>query len=244
MIYNIESQPAAQCFAEINEAVKQLRGQDDVVFNMHTGPHDAEWNPRFVYYNFENVGVQVDPRQWWNGTTYQELWDFSARNVERYPLLCHVRHVPVGYHPSMERFTPRPYAERDVDIAFTGHPNERRNYVIDKLLEKGLRVVQLGHGCYGADRDRLLARSKLVLNMLYYDNGTFPALRVAHLVANRVPVLSEVCSESWEFVPSCAYGDLVRRAYEMVTRRREYLDHLAESTYLSFRMQPLQLPSR
>lgn len=252
MILGLESQVAARCFEEINEAVWHLIPSEEqrfagellwrkkyrVVFNAHAFSNLLQ--PNDVVFNLENVPGQVpfDAYEFEGMWGKHKVWDFSYATSRA----VGSTHVPIGYHVSMERFEPLPYSERDVDIVFTGHPNERRQFVIDKLLEKGLRVVQLGHGCYGRDRDRLLARSKLALNMLYYEDGTFPTLRVAHLVANRVPVLSEVCPEGWEFVPTCGYNDLARVAHAMVTRRREYLDHLAQSAYTSFRMNPLRLP--
>lgn len=243
MILGLDRHPAAACFVEIDEAVRQLRGRDDVVFNAHVSSIDLRaWARRVVVFNMENVPLQVNPRKWWDGSSTQNLWDFSRLSISKYPVLCPVKHVPVGYHTSMERFRPRPYSERDIDIVFTGHPNVRRNYVIDELRNRGLNVLQVGHGVYGEKRDAILARAKLALNMLYYDNGVFPALRVAHLVANRVPVLSEVCPEGWAFVPTVEYNGLVDTAYDMVTRRREYLDHLAESAYVAFRMNPMRLP--
>jgi hypothetical protein len=177
------------------------------------------------------------------------VWDFSARNVKRWKE-CHPDtadrkiHVPVGYHQSMERFKKAPWNECKWDIVFTGAPCVRRHFVLDELSRRGLKVLQVPMALYGEGRDRCLAQSRLALNIQYYENGVHPALRTAHAVANRLPILSENAPE----IPDWAnlrgdYAELVDKAYNLVTRRREYLDHMAESAYLAFRMNPLTLPA-
>lgn len=225
MILGLSSHPAAACFTEIDEAVRQLRGKDDVCFNAHAfdAPKGA------IVYNFENVPQQVDPARWAD----QEVWDFSRRNSERY--VC--KHVPVGYHPSFERFKRADVL--DIDIVFTGCLNERRIAVLQALADRGLSVTAIPPGVYGAERDAVLARAKLALSMLYYSDGVFPALRVAHLVANRVPVLSERCVDGWDYIPSVAIDMVEWCARNAITEGPA----MAEHAYQRFRQTPMRLPS-
>jgi hypothetical protein len=47
-------------------------------------------------------------------------------------------------------------------------------------------------GAYGAGRDALVARSKIVLSMHYYEPAAFEIVRVAYLLANAKAVVAEV----------------------------------------------------
>ncbi len=223
-ILGLAEHPQAACFVEIADAVSALTDRD-VVLNAHT----FEAPPGSVVYNFENAFQVEDPRELWKG---HEVWDFNKANAAKYG----ATYVPIGYHVSMERFARA--KTQDIDVIFTGCMNERRRLVLQELGDRGLNVVVVPPGIYGAQRDALLARSKLALNMLFYEDGVFPALRVAHLVANHVPVLSERCDEDWSFLPTCAYGDLVDRACAMVT-------NMPSTTYAyeMFRRMPMTVPS-
>lgn len=230
----------ASCFEELNTAVEALAGTRKVVFNAHDVPES--WIPEgAIVYNLENVGIQVSPWAFQG----RKLWDFSRRNVENWRKSGReVTYVPVGYHHSMERFKKVPWDECQYDVVFCGAPNERRNYILDALVERGLRVCQVPHTLYGPERDKLLATSRLALNVLYYEQGTHPVLRSAHAVANWLPILCENSPEmpDWALL-RCDYKDLVNKATYFVRRRREWLDHFAEAAYLAFHMSPMTLPS-
>ncbi len=227
MILGLPQHPAAHCFIEIDEAVRQLRGADDVCFNAHTfdAPEGA------VIFQTECIPEQT-PADRYAG---REVWDLDAQNAAQY----HAQYVPVGHHPSMERFTPA--VTKDIDVVFSGCLSPRRIKVLEALAERGLHVVAIPPGLYGAERDAVLGRSKLALNMLFEPGRVFPALRVAHLVANHVPVLSERCRDGWTFVPTCEYEDLVEVACRIVKDTVRAEDNAAHS-YSKFREMPMVLP--
>lgn len=233
------------CFDELDHAVGMIRAgtwkkgdPGPVVLNAHSYPDHIPKGA--IVYNLENVGVQVET------TAFQghQLWDFSRGNVAKWEKAGRVvKYVPVGYHVTMERFKRLPWNECKYDIVFTGSPCVRRHHVLDELSNRGLRVCQVPHVKYGKERDVYLASSRLALNIQYYEKGVHPVLRSAHCVANGLPVLSETAPEipDWALLQA-PYQDLVERAYGLVTRRREFLDHLAEASYRAFRMCPMVLP--
>ena len=91
----------------------------------------------------------------------------------------------------------------DIDICFYGSQNERRIKIIDQLKSQtvpttlpdgtvGERpIVVASFMGYGGFRDKLVARSKIVLNMHYYDSAIFEIFRCSHLFANKKCVVSE-----------------------------------------------------
>ncbi len=225
MICSLETTTFAKCFIEIDEAVRQMTDRT-VAFNAHRGTAP----PGSVIFQTENVPGQVaDPRALWPD---HEIWDISASNAAKYG----ATHVPIGYHASMERFERAKVL--DIDVVFSGAINERRAKVLSELEARGLKVVVVPIRMYGRQRDALLARAKLALNMLFYEDGIFPALRVAHLVANRVPVLSEKCREGWDYVPHCKIDDIVWTVENAIKEGPE----MAEHAYRRFVQRPMVLP--
>ncbi len=147
--------------------------------------------------NFE----QVHGDSPWMRAGYVDLvrrhvtWDYSARNVEAWRKWvpgARVVHVPVGYVPELARIAP---AAEDIDVLFYGTMNARRERVLKALEGKGLRVVN-AFGRFGAARDALIARARLVLNVHYYDSRIFEMPRVSYLLANRKAVVCEVAGDT------------------------------------------------
>ena len=232
----------AACFDEIAVAVdQQLVAQHDsrtVVFNAHAFPTHVPQG--VIIYNLENVDVQV------SGDAFagHEIWDFSTRNAARWrgqrPA---VTAVPVGHHVSMERFQPLPWSQRDVDVLFTGCLNPRRRQVLDALDCAGLKTVVLSTA-YGGVRDALLARSKIALNMLFYEEGTFAVLRSAHCAANSVAVIAESANEapSWAHPPPVPYAELVDVCRDLLAGGEQQVSSAASDALEKFRTHPLKLP--
>ena len=153
--------------------------------------HAVPLPPDAILYNLE----QVDPGSSWMTPALldlfrrHEVWDYSARNACRYADLGlpAPRVVPVGWVPELSRIAP---AEEDLDVLFYGSMNERRRAVLAALSERGLRVHS-AFGVYGAERDRLVARSKVVLNVHYYEAKVLELVRLSYLLANGRCVVSE-----------------------------------------------------
>lgn len=246
MILGREQHIHAACFEEIDTAVTLERGSGSTVyFNAHAFPDllpepaDLPRGTRGVVYNLENVGIQIPPTLW----PEHEIWDFSERNMDAWERAGRkVTYVPIGYHTSMERFQPLPWKDRDIDVVFAGSMNARRLEVLHEMKTRGLNVFHVT--VYGQERDEALARAKLGLNMLYYEGGTFPALRVAHLIANQIPVISENCGESWDFLEEqCPVGGLAMFAEMLIQKTESDLQEIAMKNLQAFRSMPLTLPA-
>ncbi len=226
-------------FREINDAVEALAGDRVVHLCAHDNPEAV---PRGgIVYNLENVPGQVDTDMF-QGC---ELWDFSERNCEAWRKAGRgVTHVPVGYHPSMERFTMKPWEERDIDVIFTGVLNERRVALLNELGSRGLKVevIYPGPGSYGPERDEKLSRAKLAIAPLYYPDGIYGTLRAAHCAANGLPLISETAPDMPPWVGAhCCYeelAELVAHWLKSPNLRKE-----GELAYERFVASPMTLPA-
>lgn len=166
-----------------------------IIFGSNANPLYAKPFPlprNSILYNFE----QIYPESPWLRAGYIDylcqyaVWDYSLANITRLKQLGihHVAHVPVGYVPEMTRICPQP--DPDIDVLFYGCINDRRQHILDELTAAGVKVEAL-FGVYGQERDEYISRSKIVLNMHFYEAKVFEIVRVSYLLANRAFVISE-----------------------------------------------------
>jgi SAM-dependent methyltransferase len=198
-----------------------------------------------ILYNSE----QIDDKSTWISGPYMELlhrsevWDYSEANAAllRQRGVRRVRYVPVGYVPQLTRIPAS--VPQDIDVLFYGSINERRKNILEALIGRGLRIEFLA-GVYREERDRLIARAKVVLNMHYYDACVFEIVRVSYLLSNEKAVVAEcgattsietdirdaVCAVPYDrLVDACAElvadagrrATLARRGFEIFARRDE-----------------------
>ena len=156
--------------------------------------------PGTVVYNLEQIDAVSRPP----GAAFLTalgrcvVWDYSERNIDRIRALTgnsRLVHVPVGYVPQLTRIPA--HARPDIDVLFYGALNERRRRVLDALRDAGLETRAV-FGVYGAERDELIARAKVVLNLHYHQQApVFEIVRVSYLLANRKPVVAE-CEDASE----------------------------------------------
>lgn len=187
--------PHSEAFDEIKlSLIKGLGDRYDISGTpIIVGPHRLrEPPPRdAILYNFEQVATQsagYERLLWLVQNSDCEVWDYSKANVawwRKHGVLA--KHVEVGYVPELARI---PQADEDIDVLFYGAAHPRRRQILNELRERGLNVVAK-FGVYGAERDVLIARSKVVLNVHYYEPGQFEISRVSYLLANKKCVVSE-----------------------------------------------------
>lgn len=182
-----------------------------IVLGAHSLPWTRQIDDRLILYNFEQRESPTLTASAIDMFRRHELWDYSASNIAWFLAQgIHAKHVPIGYAPELTRITKA--AAPDIDVLFYGLVNRRRRQVLDGLRAAGL-VVHESVDSYGAARDALIARSKIVLNMHFYDAGIFEMVRCSYLFANEICVVSEtsvdVPSPLARALPFATYEQLV-----------------------------------
>ncbi len=170
------------------------------------------------------------------------VWDYSRRNAKALAQLgVNVEQVvPVGYAPELTRIQHAP--NKDIDVLFFGSMNDRRKVILDGFARSGVKLVAV-FGAYGAKRDALIARAKVVLNVHYYDAKVLEIVRLQYLLANRVTVLSERGADPSEdatlsdAVAFADYDDLVAKGLWLLAAPEER-DSLAKRGFDAIRRQP------
>jgi hypothetical protein len=175
--------------------------------------------------------VLINAEQFLGGTPWNEnilkwiksfeVWDYSQQNIDAFKNmgLSNIHLLRLGYQKELNRI--QNIAVQDIDIFFYGSINQRRAQVLDSLKNSGLNV-HTSFGVYGKDRDDLIARSKVVLNLHYYDSEIFEVVRVFYLLSNGIPTVGEVNSSTCipkqykETVKEAHYNDLISACKLMV----------------------------
>jgi glycosyltransferase involved in cell wall biosynthesis len=178
-------------------------------------------------------------------SNHLDIWDYNNKNID-FLLKKGIKRIPrmmrVGTSRSMHRIAKA--ESQDIDVLFYGSLNERRKKVLDKLTEMGLNVIKLWD-VYGEKRDSYIARSKVVLNMHFYETNIFEIVRVSYLMANSKAVVAE-CSDTTEIdaallggIKAVKYDNLAQACYELVHNEnaRARLEENAKKTIDAFRQE-------
>jgi len=154
-----------------------------------------------------------------------ETWDYSERNLA---ILKEVgaqepKLLRLGFHKTLARI--QKSNPQDIDVLFYGSIGNRRKRIIEDLKATGSNVMAV-FGVYGEERDRLISRSKVVLNLHHYTSQVFEIVRVFYLMINAKAVVGEVGEDTAidpYYLPGiCAarYDDLVASCLSLIADRR------------------------
>ena len=152
--------------------------------------------PGSILYNLEQLDGANLSASYYELAARHQVWDYSLRNIEKWKTIRCLRppvHVPLGYVPELSRIQASP--TQDIDVLFYGSLNERRTGILKALKDSGVKVHTV-FGVYGKERDELIARSKIVLNIHFYDAKVFEIVRLSYLLANSKAVVSECSAEN------------------------------------------------
>lgn len=167
------------------------------------------------------------------------VWDFSESNAAYISelLVRPIHYLKMFYVDGLSRIAPA--EEPDIDVLFYGSFNERRSRVIEALRGRGLRVEAVFR-VFGSDLDGLIARSKVILNVHFYESGRLELIRIGYLLANARAVVSELnegelldadLADAFVTVP---YADLADAA-ETLVHDPERRANLAKAGFEAFR---------
>jgi hypothetical protein len=205
--------PHQGALAELAEVVRyglaalKLKHEPMIVLGAHTLQRDPlstllDGPTEIIIYNTEHPTSPFMTPQYKRLLEEYPVWSYYPDGPGKY--------VPIGYMPQMSRI-PKPQLQ-PVDVLFYGSMNERRLRILNKLVIRGLYVKVLRLGTYGAERDKCIAGSKVVLNVHYYTPGIMEMVRLSYLWANRKCVVTEATYKTAGF----HYDDLVDACVEFV----------------------------
>jgi 2-polyprenyl-3-methyl-5-hydroxy-6-metoxy-1,4-benzoquinol methylase len=165
------------------------------------------------------------------------VWDYSIENVEflRSKGLTNVRHLPIGYHEALETIE---HTDPEIDVLFYGSINERRRRVLRELSDHC--TVKPLFGVYGPQRDHYIARSRIILNVHFYESQVMEQVRLSYLLNNRCFVLSESSAVNpfGDSIVTAPYEQLADCVHHWLARPEER-SRKADAAYRAFRARPM-----
>ena len=129
------------------------------------------------------------------------LLEYNPKNMKYYRSKYHnlpIFYLPLLYSEFLETYYNElvpvkiPYEKKDIDIFFSGSMNTRRKNLLRVLQEKyRVKVVLFNEQMEHRELFQYMERSKMVLNVFYYDVFAFDFYRNALLLSNHIMLLSE-----------------------------------------------------
>lgn len=246
LVYTPKDYAHSQAFAEVargfHDAFLEIKIPKDgksLLFGANLAPHVPE---NFIIYQAEQVcrdSSWMTPG-YLNALQTHEVWDYSLKNIEALAALgIKAKHVPIGYMPSMSFIQP---SFKDIDVLHYGSLNERRKSILLELEASGVKIYH-AFNCYGRERDALIARSKIVINIHYYESCIFEIFRVSHLMSNKVCVVSEAGNDVAlenpykDGIVMCSYDKLVSQCQELLSQPDNILAGIGEKGFNLFSTQ-------
>lgn len=216
---------------ECSVVTVQPASEENVVIlgaNLLTHYPPAHW----IIYNLE----QMTANSSWITNWYIDLlrlhpvWDYSPSNIfELGKLGIHALLLPIGYSPCLTRI---PNLEdenwlndKPLDVLMYGSMNERRQKIFDELKE--VCNAHWAFGVYGAKRDELIARAKLVVNIHFYESKVFEIVRCSYLLSNKKCIVSErgldleLEDKFKDGIVFCDYQDIAKTCRELIDNPEE-----------------------
>lgn len=174
-----------------------------------------------------------------------EVWDFNDYNAkllnDRYGtkikksfLMGYIKQLDVINHDRT----------KDIDILFMGAINNRRKKILDDMKNIGLNVVHL-FGVYGKEKDLIIERSKLHINIHSQGPRVLEPFRINYYLINGCPILSEMTNDLVEFktlkdiICFRDYSELAITALRLVNDEK-LLNDLKKKSYNFIKSRPLE----
>jgi hypothetical protein len=163
----------------MNDFASQVIPNNYIVYQLEqtTGNDESKWFSE-IYIRYMKNAIEV--------------WDYSIINYQNLKKLGidKVKYVPLQYMKTCDTISHLNSIDKDIDVLFYGAMNERRQAIVDQLINKGLNVVVKTH-LWNTDRLEMIARSKIIINIHYYEHSIIESARLSYLLSNQCLIVSE-----------------------------------------------------
>jgi hypothetical protein len=173
------------------EAIEKIKGEDIVydnstyilfaAFNFKTFPKN------YIVYQCEQFSSNWFTEEYWNiMKNAKQVWEYSEKGINNYDesFKDKVIYVPAGIVDGIKNEI------RDIPILFYGAFNKYRLNTINALKQKGHDITVANNIFEDAIAD-MLSRTKIVLNIHYYENGYLEIFRINEALSHGCNVVSE-----------------------------------------------------
>jgi hypothetical protein len=196
-------------YNESSQVEKLIPRNDSIIYNLEQADHNL---------NFDNNYINL--------LKNYEVWDFDYENAKRinakYNLNIY-KILEIGFVNDLQTIIHDNLRNKVIDVLFVGGLNERRRKILNQLKVLGIKVKHI-FVSYGQDRDLVIAKSKILLNMHSEDLSmhTLEKVRIGYYLNNGCAVVSEESTNQTEnmlwgkAICICKYEELAFKALELL----------------------------
>lgn len=156
---------------------------------------------RFIFYQIEQ-----ERSIFMTDKLYLKRFKYMCRIAERIWVYTDICKVVNKYCPEDKlKWVPMPfvclnnlntkylvdYDSCTYDIFFYGHPNERRKRILEELTKVFGSGLKIGYGYYGEKKLSHISRSKIILNLHYYEKTGLETCRINEILNMNKIIVSE-----------------------------------------------------
>jgi len=196
--------------------------------------------PNFIAVQMEQPGSKWFSKEYFSRLACaRAVWDFSPRNVTYLEKigLVNVHLVPTRV-PMRSYVIDTIVPRQDIDVLFYGANHPRRKAIEDSLRKSRLNVVFRYYNLFDSDRDSLISRAKIVLNIHFWTESSLETHRIEYLCSKGKCIISEYSKDPdldhiyRESIKFCKYDHIVKEAkrYCNNSKMRKELESMAYHT--------------
>lgn len=174
----------------------------------------TDFSMKFIFYNTEQLTRKSNIDNIINIAKHvncMKVWDYSKINIELWTKhnITAIYVPPVSTESFLSKLRKYREAGQLYDIGFSGGHSPRRNHIIKCLRDRGYKINYI-YDIFGEDRDKELAKCKILLNIHAYDDyKIFENARCEPWLAIKVPVISENSLDNDRRCINVNYDDMV-----------------------------------
>jgi hypothetical protein len=153
-----------------------------------------------------------------------EIWDYSVENIRIFKEnnIHNVKHVPFclwdEYRNQIESYNIN--NNYDFDVVFIGWINKRREKILDELTKNGLKVKTITQRLFGKERDEIISKSKILLNIHFEeDYKIFELYRCFPWIETKKIVVSENSLDNDNRCINVNYENIVDKILEIINNK-------------------------
>lgn len=147
---------------------------------------------RLIIFQLEQISPHLyDMNRDWLSILFEadEIWDYNIQNAKllKDEGLSVTKVTKFEFTKSLNKIKHK--NKKDIDVLFYGSLNEKRLQILDSLSAVcNLKIIS---NAFADELDDYISRSKIVLNIHYYDMDVQEQVRIFYLLSNACCVISE-----------------------------------------------------
>jgi len=219
----------------ITDTINNQNNQIYIIFGLNNFNVYQKLPEKYIAIQLEQSGILVSDNtsNWFTPLYFEllnkaiEVWDYSLTNIQNLKRKINVpmKYVPLLYmkHLAQENNLTTP---KDIDIVFIGSLNDRRQNILNQFEEAGLKVyIAKDYNVWGQERANLLKRTKIVLNIHYYQEAILETARLSYVLStSECIVVSERSKDKLLDRLNTNYVTFGNNVNELITKCKEILE--------------------